>query len=466
MVPLPFLRVAAMLVASIHSTIGFSVVGTGLLQSSRSCSVVDVSFDPMNSSRLRFAHHRPILGRPYPYRCSTIRLLMSKTSGRRPTKGLRMPTKTTGKKVPIILLSGFLGAGKTTTLQHLLENTEGSKIAVVVNDMAAVNIDAKLVASTQNGIMQLRNGCACCSLSDELIDSVGALIGSDRAFDAVVVEMSGVGDPIAVRSNWNAAKMRGHPVTTKADVSQVVTLIDASTFGTDWMTWDLASERKGWVSKGDDCAGERKVPELLAEQVEAADLILINKVDIAGDNVGVATSLAQELNERAKIKQVEYGRVSPQLILQELTLDSQPAQDILNPRRSVERNGQTNPKTTTNDHLGITSFVYRANRPFNMRKLMAELNQWPVPVKDVLDLELIQDAQDGGYEVEGVLTMQPSPFIGVLRSKGFCWFAPTKWIGMNADPYRYGVDFLGGRFLLCCLVGIKAESMGFIILTI
>jgi G3E family GTPase len=333
-------------------------------------------------------------------------------------------------KLPIILLSGFLGSGKTTTLQHLLENTEGIKIAVIVNDVASVNIDAKLVAATQsNGVMELRNGCACCSLADELLDSVSSLLGSDRTFDALVVEMSGVGDPIAIRSNWNAAKARGHPVTAKADVSQVVTLIDASTFGTDWMTWDLAAEREGWVERGDDCAGERKVPELLAEQVEAADLILINKVDIAGDNVAVATSLARELNDKAIIKQVQYGKVSPSLILQGLQPEAESKKNVKTPPR-VSRVQ----KTSTND-LGITSFVYKANRPFNMRKLMAELNTWPVPMKDILDLDLLKEAQEGGYEIEGQ-TKEPSPFTGVLRSKGFCWFAPTKWAGQNADAYR------------------------------
>jgi G3E family GTPase len=205
-------------------------------------------------------------------------------------------------------------------------------------------------------------------------------------------------------------------------------LIDACTFGTDWMTWDLAAERDGRVDQGDDCAGQRKVPELLAEQVEAADLILINKVDIAGDNVAVASRLVKELNDRAIIREVQYGRVSPNLILQGLRPESESKQDLKTTRVSRERN------TSTKD-LGITSFVYKANRPFNMRKLMAELNQWPVPIKDVLDLELLKEAQDGGYEIEGE-TKEPSPFTGVLRSKGFCWFAPTKWSGPNADVYR------------------------------
>jgi hypothetical protein len=139
------------------------------------------------------------------------------------------------EKVPITLLSGFLGAGKTSTLQHLLENTDGMKIGVIVNDVASVNIDAKIVSGKKNGVVELQNGCACCSLADELLSSVNTLLGNKREFDALVVELSGVADPLAIKSNWNKALASGHPVTEKADISQVVTLVDASTFGTDWM---------------------------------------------------------------------------------------------------------------------------------------------------------------------------------------------------------------------------------------
>lgn len=341
--------------------------------------------------------------------------------------GIKMPRKSL-PKIPIILLSGFLGAGKTTTLQHLLQNTDGSKIGVVVNDMASVNIDAKLVAGTQDGVIELQNGCACCSLADELLESVKLLLNGDRKFDALVVELSGVADPIAIKSNWNAAKMKGHPITEMADISQVVTLIDACTFGTDWMTWDLASEREGWVDPADECGGQRKVPELLAEQVEAADLILINKVDIAGDNVAVASSLARELNENAVMKEVTYGNVSPEMILRDIKNEADSSTTVKSPR--VTSKGGTSTKD-----LGITSFVYKASRPFNMLKLMALLHQWPVPIKDELDLELLKEAQEGGYQIEGQLK-DSSPFTGVLRSKGFCWFAPTKWNGPAADVYR------------------------------
>lgn len=168
---------------------------------------------------------------------------------------LKVSENTDNDLVPITLLSGFLGSGKTTTLQHLLENKDGLKIGVLVNDMASVNIDAKLVkqqqddgaastAAAADGIVELQNGCVCCSLSDELLGTVEKLLESkrqksnnDATFDALVIELSGVSDPVSIQQNWKQARKDGHPVTKRAELQKVVTLIDASTFGTDWMTW-------------------------------------------------------------------------------------------------------------------------------------------------------------------------------------------------------------------------------------
>ena len=144
-------------------------------------------------------------------------------------------------------------------MQHLLENTDGLRIGVIVNDMASVNIDAKLISNTNsassssnsnNGVVELQNGCACCSLADELLTTIEDLVDSRsgsssssnadnnaEAFDAIVVELSGVADPIAIKQNWKNAQLLGQSVTTKADMKRIVTLIDSSTFGTDWMTW-------------------------------------------------------------------------------------------------------------------------------------------------------------------------------------------------------------------------------------
>jgi len=421
-------------------------------------------------------------------------------------------------KVPIILLSGFLGSGKTCTMQHLLENTEGFQLGVIVNDMASVNIDAKLVSAARNsqsGILELQNGCACCSLADELLTTVETLLDSrassavqdetkKSSFDAVVVELSGVADPIAIKSNWNAAKLQGHPVTTKADVQQIVTLVDSSTFGTDWMSWDTAGERDGWVDPADECSASRNVPELLAEQIEAANVLLINKIDLAGpEQVKIASSLAKSINDKAVMEEVEFGRVSPQQILRHHDMESlkenkdaaniptcndPDCTDLSHSHSHSHEHGEnekasmsscndpectdpshshshshshdsdnsstcTDPDCTDPTHshehshshstdvdsLGITNFVYRASRPFNLKKLMPLLSAWPVPIKDDLDLDLLKESKGDGYTVEGKdeTSATASPFVGVLRSKGFCWLAPSRWSGPGADVWRH-----------------------------
>eukprot|EP00984_Skeletonema_dohrnii_P023837 scaffold12939_cov120-Skeletonema_dohrnii-CCMP3373.AAC.1 len=136
------------------------------------------------------------------------------------------------KPVPTILLAGFLGSGKTSTLKHLLENNQNIKIGTIVNDVASVNIDAKLISNSDSnndnridsmadGVVELQNGCACCSLADELLTSVERLTeGGKRELDAIVVELSGVADPVAVRDNWEQAKIQGHPATQLADLKR------------------------------------------------------------------------------------------------------------------------------------------------------------------------------------------------------------------------------------------------------
>jgi len=238
----------------------------------------------------------------------------------------------------------------------------------------------------------------------------------------------------------------------------------------------VAREREGWADPGDDCAGSRQVAELLAEQVEAANLILVNKIDLASDEeVAVASSVARALNEEAELKTVEFGRVSPADLIAVGT-PSAPTEvegghehshshddhacsdpdctdfshshshshshddhacndpDCTDPSHS---HSHSHEHSTSTDKLGITSFVFEAPLPFNPQKLMGVLNRWPVPIKDTLDIGLLQEAQKEGYEIGGKVSRDDSPFVGVLRSKGFCWFAPSKWSGANEDAWRH-----------------------------
>jgi G3E family GTPase len=348
-----------------------------------------------------------------------------------------------------------LGSGKTTTLQKLLENNDGMKIGIIVNDVAKINIDSKLLAkptktvddesselegssSSAPDIIELQNGCACCSLADELLTSVEKLVYQDvndkmsrRNLDAIVVELSGVADPVVVRQNWDQAAFDGHPATKIASMEKIVTLVDSSTFGTDWMSWDTSGDRDGWTDPNDPCSSERKIPELLAEQVEAADVLVLNKVDIAGkEQVKVASTLARSLNDKASLFEVEFGDVSVREILGS---SSSSSADTIDETATPVRPSDT----TRADKIGIANFCYTADRPFMTDRLMAILQKWPVPIKEELDLGQLAEAADEGYDVDGVKEAQKSPFVGVLRSKGFCWMSPTKWDGPSQDVWRH-----------------------------
>lgn len=441
----------------------------------------------------------------------------------------------TKKPVPVILLAGFLGTGKTSTLKHLLENNVNLKVGVIVNDVASVNIDAKLVtgsATTANlndmttsdttTFVDLQNGCVCCSLADELFFSIENLIMQRKFLDLIVIELSGVADPIVLKNNWIMAPKLIQDIAT---LSKIITIIDASTFGIDYMTWDIAMDRPSWfpTSANRDTSGNdddiyynmdggtndssgsmRKVAELLAEQVEAADMVLMNKIDLADDDqIKVATTVVTALNDKANIEFVQYGRIEPMILLEDTagkyigeqkqhdehhhehshshhhnenysetltattsassedcsvpgctepshshdhaaaTISDCSVPGCTDPTHSHDHHGHSHTHThhqqEINNDIGLINFVYKATRPFHAGRLMNVLNQWPVPVKDVLDLSMLQNAtQSTSYEVMGKKTRNSkSPFVGILRSKGFCWFAPYQWTGRDADMWRH-----------------------------
>ncbi|KAL7434104.1 hypothetical protein ACHAXM_003879 [Skeletonema potamos] len=250
--------------------------------------------------------------------------------------------------VPITVLSGFLGAGKTSLLQHMLSHNEGKKIAVIVNDVASVNIDSKLVrgqivsndAASPAGIVELQNGCACCSISGELLSSVSELMTlsdlrqDDEKFDHIVIEMSGVAEPRSVRNIFQEAMMYDMPLMDRVRLDTLVTVVDCSTY-LDY----LRSERLADVEESPELyyrdEGERKnteeddesdwmrgianspdgslgggVCDLIIEQTEVADVILLNKVDLIPGKVADVEQLVAALNPRAKILATKFGKIA------------------------------------------------------------------------------------------------------------------------------------------------------------
>jgi G3E family GTPase len=228
-------------------------------------------------------------------------------------------------KTPVTLLSGFLGTGKTSLLKHLLENQEGVRIGVVVNDVAAVNIDSQLVKRYEKGfveVTELQNGCICCSSADDLFSAVQSIVmrSKDHYFEHIVVELSGVGEPAAVKRNWAIGLECTMPVALRTEVKQVVTVVDSSSFGRDWLDTRQAQDRNEKVvgDKHDDKNKVRleNVGQLLAEQVEWADVIVVNKTDLATqEELRTTDEVVRALNNNARLHRAQFGKVAPRDIL-------------------------------------------------------------------------------------------------------------------------------------------------------
>jgi len=230
-------------------------------------------------------------------------------------------------KTPVTLLSGFFGTGKTSLLKHLLEKQDGVRIGVVVNDVAAVNIDSQLVKCYEKGLVEvaeLQNGCVCCSSADDLFSAVQNIVMRSGAysFEHIVVELSGIGEPEAVKRNWAIGLECTMPVALRTEVKRVVTVVDASTFGKDWLDTRQAQERNE-ERHGETAAHDEKntarlenVGQLLAEQVEWADVVVVNKTDLASkEELQTTKAVVRALNGNAFLEHAVFGNVSPDAVL-------------------------------------------------------------------------------------------------------------------------------------------------------